>query len=203
VSGPVPSSAALAAQLESPDFNTRALALAELVRRGLEAAPALRGALESSSNEAQTEALRGLAEIADPASADSFAFFLAAPDERLRAYAARGLARIGDARARDALVRTIDDFPDDLHYQFTPAVVELIALGPAALPLVAPLLSASGATTRERAFFIIRRIVEASPALEPWDTLVAELGAFHHAAPDAEREPVAQQWRAWIAAHVA
>jgi HEAT repeat protein len=117
-------------------------------------------------------------EIGDPASADIFARFLDAPDERLRAFAVRGLARIGDARASDALVRTIDDYPDVLHHLFTLAVVELIALGHAALPLVVPLLSAPDADTRVRAFLVIRRIVEANPRLRSWETLAAVPGPY-------------------------
>jgi HEAT repeat protein len=195
-----PSSAALVGQLGSADFNTRALALAELVRRGNVAAPALRGALDATAPEIQVAALRGLVEIADAASADRFARFLDAPDERLRAFAAQGLARIGDARAHDALVRTINDYPDILHHLFTPAVVELIALGPAALPLVAPLLSARDPSTRERAFLVIRRIAEANPALGSWQTLGDRLGPYDPTAPGAEREAAAQRWREWIAA---
>jgi len=198
VTGAEPPVAALVEQLESADFNQRALALAALVRRGREAAPAFHRALESKEPEVRVQALRGLAEIADPGSADTFAGFLDANDERLRAFAARGLARIGDARARDALVRTINDFPDELHYLFTPAVVELIALGPPALTLVAPQLSAPDGTTRARAFLVVQRVVEANPNLGTWEMLANSLGTYDPNAPVAEREAAAERWRKWI-----
>jgi HEAT repeat protein len=193
-----PSADALVRLLHSADFNARALALAELVRRGHAAVAALQGALDVADQEVRVEAMRGLAEIAHPSSADIFARFLDAPDERLRAFAARGLARIGDPRARDALVRTIDDYPDVLHHPFTAAVLELIALGPAGLPAVAPLLSAPGAITRERAFLVIRGIVEANPGLGSWETLAARLGVYDPNALPTEREAAAQRWREWI-----
>jgi len=198
VSGTEPSADALVAQLGSADFNARALALAELVRRGRAAVPALCAALDDNAREVQVEALRGLSDIGDPATADTFVRFLEAPDERLRAFAARGLARIGDARAGDALVRTIDDYPDILHHLFTPAVIELIALGPAALPLVVPLLSAPGTGTRASAFLVIRRIVEANPGLGSWETLAAALGPYDPEMPAGEREAAAQHWREWV-----
>jgi HEAT repeat protein len=172
--GPPP--AALVEQLGSADFNARALALAELVRRGRAAAPALNVALDASDSEVRLRALRGLVEIADPASAENFARFLDEPDERLRAFAAQGLSRIGDPRALEALVRAIDDYPDELHDLLTPAVLELIARGPAALPAVAPLLAVSNPLTRARAFLIVRRILEANPRLGTWDALAAKLG---------------------------
>ena len=101
-----PPTAALVEQLGSADFNARALALAELVRRGRATAPALSAALDSGDPEVRLQALRALAEIADPASAASFARFLDAPDERMRAFAAQGLSRIGDsARALRACPR--------------------------------------------------------------------------------------------------
>ncbi len=198
MNGAEPSAAALVEQLGSGDFNARALALADLVRRGRAAAPALRRGFDAKEPEIRVQAMRGLAEIADPASADIFAQCLDAPDERLRAFAARGLARIGDARAGDALVRTIDDYPDVLHHLFSPSVVELIALGPAALPLVAPLLSAPDPTTRARAFLVIRQVVEANRALGSWQTLAGMLGPYDPTAPAAERDAAAQRWREWI-----
>jgi len=178
-----PPTAALVERLGSTDFNARALALVELVRRGRAAAPALSVALDSGDPEVRLQALRGLAEIADPASAASFARFLDAPDERLRAFAAQGLSRIGDPRALEALVRTIDDYPDVLHDLYTPAVLELIGRGQAALPAVAPLLAAPNPLTRAHALLVVRRIVEANPRLGTWEALAARLGPFDPSAP--------------------
>ena len=178
-----PPAAALVEQLGSADFNARALALAELVRRGRATAPALSAALDSGDPEVRLQALRALAEIADPASAASFARFLDAPDERMRAFAAQGLSRIGDSRALPALARAIDDYPDELHRLYTPAVVELIARGPAALPAVAPLLAAPSPSTRARALIVVRRIIEANPRLGTWEAIAARLGPIDPSAP--------------------
>ena len=178
-----PPTAALVEQLGSADFNARALALAELVRRGRATAPALSLALDSRDPGVRLQALRGLAEIADPASAGSFARFLDASDERMRAFAAQGLSRIGDPRALSALARAIDDYPDELHHLYTPAVLELIASGPAALPAVAPLLAAPNPPTRARALLVVRRIVETNPRLGTWEALAARLGPIDPSAP--------------------
>lgn len=178
-----PPTAALVEQLGSSDFNVRALALAELVRRGRATAPALGLALDSGDPEVRLQALRGLAEIADPGSAGSFARFLDAADERMRAFAAQGLSRVGDPRALAALARAIDDYPDELHHLYTPAVVELIARGPAALTAVAPLLAAPKPSTRARALLVVRRIVEANPRLGTWEALASKLGPIDPSAP--------------------
>jgi HEAT repeat protein len=178
-----PTAAALVEQLGADDFNVRARALAELVRRGRASTQALQAAIGGMDPEVQVQALQGLSEIADPASAPVFAGFLDAPDERLRAFAAQGLSRIGDPRALEALVRTIDDYQDVLHDLVTPAVLQLIARGPAALPAVAPLLAASDPTTRARALHVVRQIVEANPRLGTWEALATKLGACDPGAP--------------------
>jgi hypothetical protein len=193
-----PPPAALVEQLGSADFNARALALAELVRRGRDSTQALIAAVQTEGAEMRVRALRGLAEIADPTSAEVFARFLDAPDERLRAFAAQGLSRIGDPRALPALVRAIDDYPDMLHDLLTPAVGELMRRGDSALQAVGPLLDASDAATRSRAFFVIRRIVEANTRHGSWDNLIARIGSYDPNAPAAERDAQARRWRDWI-----
>jgi hypothetical protein len=195
--GPPPT-AALVEQLSSVDFNARALALAELVRRGRDSTQALSSAVDANNPDVQVEALRGLAEIADPAAAEVFARFLDAPDERLRAFAAQGLSRIGDPRALDALVRAIDDYPDELRHLLTPSVVELMRRGPPVLPAVALLLEAPGSATRARAFFAVRRIVQGNPQFGSWESLVARLGPYDPNAPVGERNSQARRWRDWI-----
>jgi hypothetical protein len=193
-----PPTPALVEQLSSADFNARALALAELVRRGSDSTQALTAVVATNDPEVKVEALRGLAEIADLASADVFARFLDAPDERLRAFAAQGLGRIGDPRAVDALLRAIDDYPDVLHQLLTPSVGELLRRGPPVLTAVAPLLEAPGSATRARAFFIIRRIVEENPQFGSWENLAARLGPYDPDAPAGERNSQARRWRYWI-----
>jgi HEAT repeat protein len=201
IAGPIEESStdALIAWLGAEDANDRAIALALLVRRGRLAAQALRGAADNSDAAVREAALRGLAEIADPASADIFERFLAAPEPRSRAFAAHGLARCGDPRGPAALVATIDDGPDDLHYPYSLGVYDLMALGRRALPLVAPLLRAPAPPTRARAMVVVRRVVDADPDLGPWDVLEERLGAYDPDGTDAARDAVAARWEAWLA----
>src|SRR5262245_26071611 len=98
--------------LSAGQFNERALALAELVRRGRESTSALLAAFAVAAPEPRALIAQALAEIADPAAADTLAGALADPDQRIRARAAQGLGRMHDPRALDALLQTIDDFPD-------------------------------------------------------------------------------------------
>jgi hypothetical protein len=63
-------------------------------------------------------------------------------DENVRSRAAIGLHRLGHAHALEACLRTLDDAPDPLHADRTPAVQCLIEMGePALLPLIARLES--------------------------------------------------------------
>jgi HEAT repeat protein len=70
------------------------------------------------------------------------------PDERVRAEAAIGLAELGDPEALDALISTIDDAPDPLHLDMTPAVSALGAFGSEAIPRLLDLLDAPEQLTR-------------------------------------------------------
>jgi HEAT repeat protein len=192
---------ALVGDLGDADVNLRASALAELVRRGHEATPALLAALDCADPNLRIQSARGLSEIADPVCAELFVRLLNDDDERIRAYAARGLARLRDLHALDALVRTIDDFPDVLRQPFTPSTDELIALGPSALPSVVPLLDAPDATTRVRAFLVIRQVLSALPGTGDWHALWRQLGSYQPTAPGPQREHAARQWRNWITDH--
>jgi HEAT repeat protein len=190
--------AALTARLGSPDVNDRMLATGELVQLGPAAVPGLVEVLRDPSAPGRALAAEALAEIADPAAADHLAGAVDDPDEGVRAHAAVGLVRLGDPRAAAALVRTIDDRQDVLHYPYTSSVYGLIALGAPALPAIAPLLDASSPVTRERAFLVLRSVVEAMPASDAWQPLWERLGRYD---PHAEgQDAAAAQWREWIAA---
>jgi hypothetical protein len=68
-------------------------------------------------------------------------------DENVRARAAVALHRLGHARALEACLRTLDDAPDPLHADRTPAVQCLIEIGePALAPLIDRLASDDGDT---------------------------------------------------------
>lgn len=188
----------LVKQLNSPDPNQRALALAELVHEAGSAVPVLTEALASPDVRLRTQAAQALAEIADPASADAFFQALSDSDEAVRARAAQGLARIKDQRAIKALVQTINDFPDVLHAPYTLSTYLLIEAGPDALPAVAPLLMSSDPLTRERAFLVVRTIVSELPEVANWEQLWESLGRYDPNGAAYERDHAAVQWLTWV-----
>lgn len=185
--------------LSASHFNERALALAELVGRGRASTAALVEALATARGELRARVAQGLAEIADPDTADVLAALLDDADEQLRARAAQGLQRIGDARALDALLRTIDDYPDILREPDTLSTDGLTDLGPAVLPSVVPLLKAPGLMTRARAFLVVRRLVAQLAAGRDWQALWIELGRYLPDAPQPLRDAAADRWLQWVA----
>ncbi len=191
----------LVAALSADQFNDRALALAELVRRGRESTPALVGAFTAARGELRARIAQGLAEISDPSTADLLAGMVDDPDEQVRARGAQGLVRLGDPRALDALLRTIDDYPDILREPDTLSTDGLTDLGPSVLPRVVPLLKAPGQMTRARAFLIVRRLVPRVIADRGWQELWVELGRYLPDAPEEQRDGAADQWIAWVDRH--
>ncbi len=188
--------------LSSAPFNDRALALAELVRRGRESTPALVGAFATASGDLRAHLAQGLAEIADPSACEVLAEALDDTDERVRARGAQGLVRIGDPRALDALLRTIDDYPDILREPDTLSTDGLTDLGPAVLPRVVPLLKSPGQMTRTRAFLVVRRLAPLLAAGRDWQELWVELGRYLPDAPEVERNAAADRWIAWVGRQV-
>lgn len=194
----MPSLHELVEQLSSPEFNTRASALAELVRHGKAATSALLEAFNSPDDRLRTQVAQALAEIADPASADTLAQALDDDNKEVRARGAQGLARINDNRAIAALVRTINDFPDVLHHPYSLSAYGLIQQGRSALPAVAPLLKSADPTTRERAFLVVGTIISSLPEGQDWQQLWQSLGSYDPHGPAPERERAADQLSTWI-----
>jgi HEAT repeat protein len=192
----------LVRQLSSSDFNTRALALARLVQQGKAATSALMEALSSPDDGLRALAAQGLAEIADPASADTLARALDDNNEEVRARAAQGLTLINDNRAIDALVRTINDLPDVLHHPYTLSTYGLIDLGSQALPAVAPLLKSADTATRERAFLVVSSIISELPEGQDWNQLWQSLGSYDPHGTTPERDRAAEQLLNWIGSQV-
>ncbi|MBL0284087.1 MAG: HEAT repeat domain-containing protein [Zoogloea sp.] len=188
----------LLADLQDADFNVRALALAEIVEAGRAVAPDLVAALPDADTTLKPQLAQALAEIAEPGSADALAGLLDNQDERVRAFGALGLARIGDPRAQAALIRTIDDFADVLSAPYTLSTYALIDQGPAALTAVLPLLEAASATTRAHAFVVIHDIVSAEPDTGNWPALWRQLGSYTADGPEAQRHTAARLWADWI-----
>lgn len=76
---------------------------------------------------------------------------LDSPDENVRAEAAVALHRMGHPRALEACLRTLDDAPDPLHADRTPAVQCLIEIGTPALAPLIDLLASNDRDTRMHA----------------------------------------------------
>jgi HEAT repeat protein len=185
-------------RLYSTDQNISSKALGELVRRGRQATPILLEALQHSNARTRRLAAEGLAEIADPSTAD--ALFEATTDSNgeVRSRAAAALHRLGDERALQALVATLNDYPDVLHSPYTASMYPLMRGGEAVLPLIIPLLSSPDELTRQRAFLVLEAVVTALPETN-WDQLRQSLGNYDPTGPEAERNQAAQQWQDWLA----
>lgn len=193
-----PDVSALIEQLASEDFRLRQSALAALVAAGEVAVGPLSRLLRTPEGPARVAAVRALADIADARSAEDLHRLLDDPDEQVRSHAARGLARVGDPRAPEALIRTIDDFPDVLRAPDTPSTDALIEMGVPALPGVVELMEAPGTETRERAFMVLRRVVEERLPGASWERLSGELGPYDPRGDASVREAAAKRWRDWV-----
>jgi HEAT repeat protein len=137
--------------------------------------------------------LRELMRLGDARAVDLFRASLDDSDEDVRAIAAQGLYRLRTPDAIDALVRTIDDSPDLLHYDVTPSVQALSKIGWPALPAVLPLLEAAEPRTRQHAEKVLRAIVG-----ERGNALWRENGSYGWDAPEDERAESVRRWRQWL-----
>jgi HEAT repeat protein len=107
-------------------------------------------------------------------------------DERVRADAATGLARLDHPDALRACLRTLDDAPDELHGDMTPAVNALARFGMRAVPPLLDLLLDTRPMTRLHAQRALEGIVDRRHGFVPGQ------GFPSHAAEDAARD----EWRA-------
>lgn len=139
--------------------------------------------------------------------ADRYLGQLADPDEQVRARAAIALHRMNHPRALEACLRTLDDAPDSLHADRTPAVACLIEIGRPALAPLVDRLEAPDEQTRIHA----RRAVEGITRREfgfdgstwsdtdrdRWLTWWASIG-YDHAGSTANRAAAVARLRAWM-----
>lgn len=195
---PLPDEAAIQRALQGlddPAPQVRTLALATLARGGTVATTGLLQALPTAEGARRQAIVQALAETADPRSREALRDLLADPDPLVRGRAAEGLARLRDAHATDALLHTLNDLPDLLHWPFTAAVHGLVAMGPPVLPAVAPLLSSDDPVTRARAFEVVRQVLIAERGDAAWQALLGTLGTFDPATVAPER---AAGWQGWL-----
>ena len=113
-----------------------------------------------------------------------------------------------DAARIDAYVRAIDDDPDELHLDVTPASRALGEIGLPAVPALLELLSADSEETRLHAQRATEAVVYGEhgfvagrgfPSAEAEQAARAELleAGYDHAAPAGEREAAVARLREW------
>jgi HEAT repeat protein len=158
--------------------------------------------------------MQGLVELRDPRAADLFRQELHSDDEDVRTISATGLSSLGTDDAVDAWLAVINDAPDPLHQDVTPAVVALSRLGIRVLPSILPLLESSDASTRQRAQKVLERVTfsDVSDAVQPrplsqaattqWTALWERNGSYQWDAPEPQRRAAMARWRQWISERV-
>ena len=158
--------------------------------------------------------MQSLVELRDPRAADLFRQELHSADEEVRAISATGLSRLGTEDAVDAWLSVINDAPDPLHHDVTPAVLALSRMGIRVLPAILPLLESSDASTRQRAQKVLERVTfsDVSDAVKPrplseaataqWTALWERNGSYQWDAPEQQRRAAIARWRQWIADRV-
>ena len=206
---PPPETPAYAAALRSADVVRQNEGAAAAIALGASAVPGLLGMLDEPGS-ARSRVMYALAEIADARARQAFAAGLGDADEKVRAQSARGLARLGDPSAVDACLRVLNDDPDPLHLDQTPAVQALGALGLAAVPALLDRMAASDRTTRLHAQRALELVLARRHGFRPGQgfadpqaeaamrTEWTVLGNYAHDAPAKRRAQAVQQWRQWL-----
>jgi hypothetical protein len=146
----------------------------------------------------------------DPDAAGLFRQAVESGDEELRALGAKGLYELGEPDALPALIAAINDAPDRLHIEMTPAVHALSEMGLAAIPSILPLLESGEERTRQRAQkaleLITRKLLAGAMPQRPlsqeagaaWSALWRENGSYDWNAPEPARRASIDRWRSWI-----
>ncbi len=183
---------------ELADLQTRNDASAALVEQGANAVPALLKRLIATIALDHRKAIfRILLSIKDPRTEDTFRAALKSNDEDLRAMSARGLHVLGTPDALDAAIATINDSPDMLHADRTPAVDTLAEIGLPAIPDVLNLLNSDDRFTRMHAQRALERITLANRSRADWQALWEQNGAYNFDAPADQRAHSIEAWRRW------
>jgi HEAT repeat protein len=196
--------------LRSDDVLTQNEGVAATIQIGATAVPGLLALLtEGGVNRGQV--MYALAEIGDARAQEAFLAGVEDDDERARAYAAKGLARIGHPDAIAALLRTLNDAADELHLDRTPSVEALGESGPKTMPLLVDLLMDENEMTRlhsQRALELIvsgrygfrpGRGFPSSEAAEKMRTQWQNNGDYDYAANAQRRMKAVAKWRRWLA----
>jgi HEAT repeat protein len=198
------------AQLRSDDVLVQNEGVASVIQLGAEAVPALLPFLEDGSATRRSQVMYALAQIAEPGTAEAFQRGLGDPDERVRAYAAVGLARIGYPNAVMACLQTLNDAPDEAHLDMTPAVQALGEIGMSVVPALLDLLMNEDEFTRLHAQRALELILNRRHGFQPGQgfpipeaeeqmrTEWQANGAYDYAADAATRAASVAKWRRWL-----
>jgi HEAT repeat protein len=201
-------SAALAA-INSEDVLAQNEGVDLTIQLGRDAVSPLLALLEKGGSNRE-QVVFALSQIGDARAAEAFRAGLRDPNDRVRAYAAQGLARIGDPQATAAALQTLDDAADELHLDITPSVQTLGEMGLKVLPSLLDLLMDEDEMTRlhaQRAFDLIlaRRhgfvpgIGFPSPeAAERMRDEWRANGDYDYSAPARDRAVSVEKWRQWL-----
>lgn len=192
-------------QLRSDDVLVQNEGVASVIQLGAEAVPALLPFLEDGSAMRRSQVMYALAQIAEPGTAEAFQRGLGDADERVRAYAAVGLARIGHPNALTACLQTLNDAPNEAHLDMTPAVQALGEMGISVVPALLDLLMNEDEFTRLHAQRVLELILNRRHGLgqepeaekqveEEWQAN----GAYDYAADAATRAASVAKWRRWF-----
>ena len=193
------------------DAKGRNAACEELAKLGAEAVPALLDAAATPISPPHYRAiLQTLSMIRDPRAESLFRQSLSSDDPEARAIGARGLFLLNAPDALSALQHTINDAPDMLHFEQTPAVRSLVESGMAALPTVFTLMESGDAQTRQRAQYVLASIVLSditqrlqprpltNDALAAWEKLQQQNGSYRWDAPESARATSIDLWKQWL-----
>jgi HEAT repeat protein len=198
------------AQLRSEDELVRNEGVAASIRIGAPAVPELLPLLDERAGRIRELVMYTLSQIALPSTAPAFQQGLQDENERVRAYAAAGLAQINHSDALNASLQTLNDAPDLLHADMTPAVLTLGQMGLKAVPPLLNLLMADDEITRLRAQRALETIVNRGhgfefgrgfPSPEKEAQARAEWksnGDYHYSADAATRAAAVEKWRDWL-----
>jgi HEAT repeat protein len=199
------------AQLRSEDVLVQNRGVADVIKIGTRAVPALLRMVAEESAARRAQVMYALAQIAAPDAAPALRHGLNDADERVRAYAAVGLARIGDPNALAALLHTLDDAADELHGDTTPAVSALGELGLSALPSLLDLLMDQNEVRRLHAQRAVEQIIMRrfgflpgqgfpdATAEDRFRALWKANGNYNYSAEAATRSDAVDKWRRWVA----
>lgn len=173
-------------------------ALAQLIKIGSHAVPALLEQINDPDSNIRPLAMQALADIADVSCADRFYQAVHDEDEAVRAWAANALVKLKDPRRVEALLDTFNDQAIDLPGPHTLSTAALVEEGPSVLVKIATMLADLNPFTREKAFWVIAGIVSRMPAYEnQWEELCYKLGDYDPNRPPENQQQTIQNWIRW------